>query len=46
MGGATRILNKHPLLTFAHNLNIEKVSLIRQGTWIANLFRIKQNMSI
>jgi hypothetical protein len=36
------------ILTFAHNLNKEKVSfminLIRQATWIANLFRIKQNI--
>jgi hypothetical protein len=30
--------------TFAHNnLNKEKMSCIRQATWIANLFRINQN---
>jgi hypothetical protein len=36
--------------TFAHNLvcapnlNKEKMSCIRQATWIANLFQIKQNI--
>jgi hypothetical protein len=34
------------ILTFAHNLNKESVMInfIRQATWIANLFRIKQNL--
>jgi hypothetical protein len=33
--------------TFAHNLNKKlsvMINLIRQATWIANLFRIKQNI--
>jgi hypothetical protein len=33
--------------TFAHNLNEElsvMINLIHQATWIANVFRIKQNM--
>jgi hypothetical protein len=34
------------ILTFAHNLNKESamINFIRQATWIANLFRIKQNL--